>query len=93
MAQRHPSVLKRARQNVKRNKRNTIIRSSLRTTVKKVVTAIEARDAERAHTELPQAVRALDKAASKGVIHRNQAARKISRLTCRVQALTATDTA
>jgi small subunit ribosomal protein S20 len=91
MAQKHPSVLKRARQNVKRNRRNTIVRSSLRTTVKKVVSAIETGDAERARTELPQAVRALDKAASKGVIHHNQASRKISRLTRRVQALAATD--
>jgi small subunit ribosomal protein S20 len=91
MAQKHPSVLKRARQNVKRNRRNTVVRSSLRTTVKKVVSAIETGDAERARTELPQAVRALDKAASKGVIHHKQASRKISRLTRRVQALAATD--
>lgn len=87
MAQKHPSVLKRARQNVKRNARNTTVRSSLRTTVKKVVMAIETGDAEGARSELPQAVRALDKAASKGVIHQNQASRKISRLTRRVQAL------
>lgn len=91
MPQKHPSVVKRARQNVKRNRRNSTVRSSLRTTVKKVATAIETRDAALARAELPQAVRALGKAASKGVIHQNQAARKISRLTRRVQALATTD--
>jgi small subunit ribosomal protein S20 len=90
MAKKHPSVEKRARQNVQRNQRNTMLRSALRTTVKKVTTALEAGDIDTARAELPRAVRALGKATSKGVIHRNQAARKISRLTRRVNALAAT---
>jgi small subunit ribosomal protein S20 len=90
MAKRHPSVEKRARQNVQRNQRNSRLRSSLRTTVKKVVVALEAGDLDTARTELPRAVRALGKAKSKGVIHRNHAARKISRLTRHVNALAAT---
>ena len=91
MAKKHPSVIKRARQNIQRNQRNTMIRSALRTTVKKVVTALNADDIDTARAELPRAVRALGKAKSKGVIHSNQAARKISRLTRRVNALGSTE--
>ncbi len=90
MANRHPSAIKRARQNKRRNLRNTMLRSALRTTVKKVVTAVEHHDSTTAAETLPQAVRALGKAATKGIIHRNNAARKISRLTRKVAALTAT---
>lgn len=90
MAQRHASVQKRARQNERRNQRNTMLRSALRTTVKKVVVALEAEDVEAAQSELPKAVRALGKATSKGVIHRNYAARRISRLTRQVNALVTT---
>jgi small subunit ribosomal protein S20 len=67
-----------------------MLRSALRTAVRKVVGALESRDLVAAQAELPNAVRALGKATSKGIIHRNQAARKISRLTRRVNALVAT---
>ncbi len=90
MARRHPSVEKRARQNVQRNSRNTMLRSALRTAVKKVSTALDRGDVDLACVELPRAVRALGVASSKGVIHKNQASRKISRLTRRVNALAAT---
>jgi len=90
MAQRHASAQKRARQNQRRNQRNTMLRSALRTAVRKVVGALETRDIATAQAELPHAVRALGKAKSKGIIHRNLAARKISRLTRRVNALVAT---
>ena len=90
MAQRHASVQKRARQNERRNQRNTMLRSALRTTVKKVAVALDTGDVEAAQAELPKAVRALGKATSKGVIHRNHAARKISRLTRKVNALVTT---
>ena len=89
MAKVHLSVKKRARQNEKRRQRNMMLRSSLRTSIRKVITAVNAGDASAAQTALPQAVKALGKASSKGVIHRNQAARKISRLTRRVNALSA----
>ncbi len=90
MARRHPSVEKRARQNVQRNRRNTMLRSGLRTAVKKVSTALDRGESDLARAELPHAVRALAKASSKGVIHTNQASRTISRLTRRVNALAAT---
>lgn len=89
MAKVHFSVKKRARQNEKRRQRNMTLRSALRTSIRKVITAVNTGDASAAQTALPQAVKALGKASSKGVIHRNQAARKISRLTRRVNALSA----
>ena len=85
----HLSVRKRARQNDVRRARNTAQRSALRTAVRKVVSAADAGDVQTAQAELPNAVRALGKASSKGVIHPNQASRKISRLTRRVNALAA----
>jgi small subunit ribosomal protein S20 len=91
MATKHPSVRKRARQNVRRNQRNSRLRSALRTTVKKVTAALETGDAPTAQAELPQAVRALGKATTKGIVHKNYAARRISRLTRRVNALAATE--
>jgi small subunit ribosomal protein S20 len=89
MAKVHLSVKKRARQNEKRRQRNMTLRSALRTSIRKVITAVNTGDASAAQTALPQAVKALGKASSKGVIHSNQAARKISRLTRRVNALSA----
>jgi small subunit ribosomal protein S20 len=89
MAKRNPSAEKRARQNQRRNQRNSMLRSALRTAVKKVVVAVEAGDVGVAQTELPKAVRALGKAHSKGIIHKNHAARKISRLTRKVNTLVA----
>lgn len=89
MANRHPSAMKRARQNVQRNARNTALRSALRTAMKKVVTAVDDEDRSVAQEELPEAIRALGKATSKGIVHKNYAARKISRLTRKVNALTA----
>ena len=89
MANRHPSAIKRARQNVRRNERNSALRSALRTAVKKVLVAVEQADTTAAQDELPQVVRALGKATTKGIIHKNYAARKISRLTRQVNALVA----
>jgi len=63
-----------------RNARNTHIRSSMRTFVKQVREAVAAGDAEAARTALGRAVPFIDKAASKGVIHKATASRKISRL-------------
>jgi small subunit ribosomal protein S20 len=91
MANRHPSAMKRARQNVRRNERNSTLRSALRTTVKKVVVAVGQQDVAAAAATLPEAIRALGKATSKGIVHKNYASRKISRLTRKVAALSATE--
>ena len=87
MANRHPSAVKRNRQNKKRNQRNTMLRSALRTTIRRVTSAIVRNDVPTAQAELPLAVRALGKASTKGIIHKNQASRRISRLTRKVAAL------
>ena len=61
--------------------RNKAIRSRVKTYVKKVDAAIAAGDAEAAKACLTQAISEIDKAASKGVFHKNTSSRKISRLT------------
>jgi small subunit ribosomal protein S20 len=79
------SQIKRNKQNEKRRQRNLAVRSELKTRVKRATTAAEqgADDA----TELTQsAVKKLDKAASKGVIHKNQASRRKSRMMKRINA-------
>lgn len=85
----HKQAIKRARQDAKRRLRNRHIVSTVRTYIKRVRAAIDARDAETAQSVLGVATRALNMAKSKGTIHRNQVARKISRLTKAVNALTA----
>lgn len=58
--------------------RNKAVRSELKTAVKRVRTAVEANDAELAQAEANKAGKLLDKAASKGIIHKNQAAQRKS---------------
>jgi small subunit ribosomal protein S20 len=81
------SAMKRARQSIKRNLRNRDVLSSLKTLIKKVESAITAGTREDAEKALLQATKALDMAASKGVIHKNTASRKISRLAQKVNAI------
>ena len=76
----HKSAEKRNRQNKIRNARNTHIRSTMRTYVKKVRTAVAEGDHANAQAMLEKAVPCIDKAAAKGVIHKATASRKISRL-------------
>ena len=83
----HKSAEKRHRQNEKRRVRNHALKSQLRTLVKRVLTAVEKKDASAAETELRVAARALDKAVTKGVLHRNNASRRLSRLTLRLNSL------
>jgi len=85
----HPSAQKRHRQSLKRHDRNKAVRSRVRTFVKRVRESIETRDLSEATVRLQSAARAIDKAVTKGVLHRNTAARKISRLTRAVRKLTA----
>ena len=77
----HASALKRHRQSEKRRRRNQAIRSRLRHLVRAVREALGARDASTAASRLLDATRALDKAATKGVLHRRNASRRIARLT------------
>jgi small subunit ribosomal protein S20 len=77
---RTPSGQKRARQNVKRNLRNRAVLSEIRTLSKNVDSAAGTKDAENTDKALRAAVKAISSAASKGVLHKNTASRKISRL-------------
>lgn len=83
----HKSALKRNKQNTVRNARNTHIRSTMRTYVKQVREAVAAGDAEAAKLAMEKVMPYIDKAASKGVIHKATASRKISRLAKLVNAL------
>jgi small subunit ribosomal protein S20 len=76
----HPSAEKRQRQNLKRRDRNRAIKTRVHSAVKDAVKAIEGADAANALQELRQATRVLYKAAGKGTLHRNTAARKVARL-------------
>ncbi|HEY2510104.1 MAG TPA: 30S ribosomal protein S20 [Polyangiaceae bacterium] len=83
----HPSAEKRNRQRIKKTLRNRSISSSVRTLVKRVRTAIAAKDKAAAKAALVSAVTALDKAASKGVCHPKAASRTVSRLSAQVHQL------
>ncbi|MBA3339351.1 MAG: 30S ribosomal protein S20 [Geodermatophilaceae bacterium] len=72
------SQIKRIKTNEKARQRNAAVRSALKTSVRKFRTAAEAGDASAANQEMLKASRQLDKAASKGVIHKNQAANRKS---------------
>jgi len=76
----HKSALKRARQSIVRQKRNTHIKSTMRTHVKRFRAAVEAGDAGDAAAKLRIAESAIRKAASKGVIPQRRASRSVSRL-------------
>lgn len=83
----HKSAEKRDRQSVKRRERNIAGKSAVKTRIKSVLSAIVTKDKEASLSALKAAVPALDKAALKGVIHKKNASRKISRLTKKVNAI------
>ncbi|MBI5809711.1 MAG: 30S ribosomal protein S20 [Deltaproteobacteria bacterium] len=85
----HKSAIKRHRQSEKRRVRNASVKSAVRTAIKKVDDAVKAGKAEEAKASLVTAVSEIDRAAIKGVLHRNNASRKISRLTIAVNQRTA----
>ena len=83
----HASARKQMRQSLKRRARNRKNTSQLKTQVKKLRAAVAKGDSEAAKKLLSETVGAIDKAAKKGVIHDNAAARYKSRLSRRVNAL------
>ncbi|MGB5202498.1 MAG: 30S ribosomal protein S20 [Sedimenticolaceae bacterium] len=82
-----PQARKRARQSEERRQRNAGRRSEMRTEIKKVVKAIEAGDKAAATDALKSATPLLDSLATKGLIHKNKAARHKSRLNAKIRAL------
>ena len=85
--QKHLSVLKRARQNKIRKARNTQVKKFIKTAVKDAHEKIEAGPEEEARKSVIRAISVIDKAASKGVIHKNNRSRKISRLSRKADSL------
>ena len=81
------SSQKANRQRVTRTAHNVARKTAMRTAVKKVRAAVELKNAKVAKAALPGAIRAIDMAASKGVIKRGTASRSVSRLTVAVNAL------
>lgn len=84
-----PQSKKRARQNERRFEINKARRSRIRTYLRRVEEALAAGDAEAAKTALLAAQPELDRGVTKGVLHKNTVARKMSRLSSRVKAITA----
>ena len=87
MPQTHKSTIRRARQAERRHERNRATINTVKTLIKKVQSAVDGKKADEAKTSLLEATSAIGKAVSKGIIHRNTASRRISRLTLRVNAL------
>ena len=83
----HPSAEKRNRQRITRTTRNRAITSVVRTHIKRVRTAIAGKDKAAATAALKAAVAQIDKASSKGALHRKAAARTIARLSAQVHKL------
>jgi small subunit ribosomal protein S20 len=81
------SQIKRNRQNERQHARNKAVRSELKTRAKQTLVAAEAGDAVRAEELLLMAQKRIDMAVTKGVIHKNTAARRKARLTAQVRSL------
>ena len=81
------SQIKRIRTNEKARERNKAVKSELKTAVRHTREAVAAGDKEKAQAALVQASRKLDKAVSKGVIHKNQAANRKSAIAAQVASL------
>ncbi len=83
------SARKRIRQNIVRTARNTARKSRMRTFIKKVEAAIAGGDREAANAALREAQPEMQRAAGKGVIHKNTVSRKLSRMSARIKQISA----
>lgn len=83
----HKSTIRRARQAERRHERNRATLNTVKTLIKKVQSAVAGKKTDEAKTNLVAATSAIGKAVSKGILHRNTASRRISRLSVRVNAL------
>ena len=83
----HKSTIRRARQAERRHERNRATVNTVRTLIKKVQSAVAGKKVDEAKTGLLEATSAIGKAVSKGILHRNTASRRISRLAHHVNAL------
>lgn len=81
------SAKKRLRQGTKRNLKNRSVKHAIKTQVRRLSEAVEAKDSTKAQTELSLANKRLDKAVARGILHKNTASRTKSRLATQVAAL------
>lgn len=81
------SAKKRILVNKKKYERNKSIKSNVKTCIKKVLISVEAKNKEEADVNLKEAIQVIERAASKNIYHKNNAARKISRLTKAVNSI------
>ena len=81
------SALKRDRQTEKRNERNRTERTKIKSVIKAVEASVKTSEKDASVSALQKAIKTISSASSKGIIHKNNAARKISRLTKKVNAL------
>jgi small subunit ribosomal protein S20 len=86
MAKKQTSAEKRHRQSVEHHARNQAVKTGCKTAAKKVIVALDKKDVSTAEAALKETIRKLDKAQSKGVLHRNTVARKKSRMQRKVNA-------
>ena len=85
----HVSAAKRARQSEKRRLNNRNRKGAMRTAIKNVLVAVEAGDTAAAAEALRAATSLIDSAGRRGTIHKNQASRRVSRLSARVKTIAA----
>ena len=85
----HKSAIKRHKQSLVRKERNKAVKTSLRTASKRVEASATGTSNDDAASQLKLAIKAFDKAASKGVIHKKTAARNKSRLTKKINSMAA----
>jgi small subunit ribosomal protein S20 len=85
----HKSAIKRTKQNAVRRARNRAIRTKMKTFIKRIDTAIAENSVDNAQVALKEAVPVIMKAASKGTLKKENASRKVSRLTKRVNVFAA----
>jgi len=83
----HKSALKRIRQDVKRTTRNRSLKSDTRTVIKKLKVLIESKDIEKAREAYPLVQKNIDKAVTKGIIHKKTGSRYKSRLSLSISKL------
>ncbi len=74
------SALKRVRQTEKRTLRNRSVKSAIKTAAKNLISAVEEKNKEKVQKELIEATKLISRAAAKGILHKNAASRRISRL-------------
>ena len=85
----HVSAAKRARQSEKRRLNNRNRKGAMRTAIKSVLVAVEAGDKDAAAAALTKATSLIDKAGRRSTIHKNQASRRVSRLSAKVKGISA----